>query len=47
MDGEIYYIRTSGQKATGKYYVSGNKTNGILTEGYHLFDTDGKWLGKA
>ncbi len=47
VDGEIYYIRSSGQKATGKYYVAADKQNGILEEGYHLFDENGKWLGKV
>lgn len=41
-DGAYYYARTNGQVATGQYYVGLSKTNGLTTEGFHMFDADGK-----
>ena len=39
---DIYYIRSSCQAATGMYWVSPEKTNGILETGFYLFSEDGK-----
>ena len=45
IDGDIYYVRSNGQVATGKYYIS--NTNGMegFTSGQKLvFDDEGKLL---
>ena len=42
LDGDYYYIRSSFQPATGKYYVS--KHNGLLPSGTYEFGADGKML---
>ncbi|MBQ6826104.1 MAG: hypothetical protein IJP34_05555, partial [Clostridia bacterium] len=42
LDGEYYYVRTSGAVATGYYYV--NKPNGLLEAGFYTFDEDGKMI---
>ncbi len=45
VQGEIYYIRSNGQKATGRYYVGENRLNGILDKsGIYLFDDTGKLI---
>ena len=45
VQGEIYYIRSNGEKATGEYYVGENRLNGILEKsGIYLFDEDGKLI---
>ena len=41
---DIYYIRSSCQTATGMYWVSPDKTNGILETGFYLFAEDGKLI---
>ena len=38
---DIYYIRSSCQAATGMYWVSPDKTNGILETGFYLFTDNG------
>jgi hypothetical protein len=43
IDGDIYYVRSNYQLATGRYYVGG-KTNGLLPAGYYTFDSDGKLI---
>ncbi len=43
-NGDIYYIRSNGQKATGRYFVAADKTNGILESKYYNFDEDGKLI---
>ncbi len=44
MGSDIYYIRSSCQTATGMYWVSPDKTNGILETGFYLFAEDGKLI---
>lgn len=46
IDGSIYYINSGCRPVTGKYYVSANKGNGILSEGYYTFDSDGSLISK-
>ena len=41
VEGKTYYVRSSCQAATGMYWVSPDKTNGILETGFYLFDDDG------
>lgn len=41
---DIYYIRSSCQTATGMYWVSPDKTSGILETGFYLFAEDGKLI---
>ena len=38
---DIYYVRSSCQVATGMYWVSPDKTNGILETGFYLFTDNG------
>ena len=38
---DIYYVRSSCQAATGMYWVSPDKTNGILETGFYLFTDNG------
>ena len=38
---DIYYVRSSCQAATGMYWVSPGKTNGILKTGFYLFADNG------
>lgn len=41
IDGEYYYVRTSGELVQGRsYYIT--KTNGLLPEGKYNFDDSGK-----
>ena len=41
IDGELYYVRTSGQLVQSqKYWIT--KTNGLLKEGAYHFDAEGK-----
>ena len=42
IDGSYYYINSSCKAVTGRYWVY--KTNGLITEGYYEFDTDGKMI---
>ena len=42
IDGYYYYVRTSGQLATGRYWIT--KTNGIMPETSYMFGDDGKML---
>ncbi len=42
VDGYYYYIRSNGQAAIGKYWVT--KTNGLVEEGYYTFGDDGKMI---
>ena len=41
MGSDIYYVRSSCQAATGMYWVSPDKTNGILETGFYLFADNG------
>ena len=41
IDGNIYYINSGCRAVTGKHYVSTDKGNGILGEGYYTFDSNG------
>ena len=41
VDGSVYYINSGCRPVTGKYFVSANKGNGILEEGYYTFDANG------
>ena len=41
VEGKTYYVRSSCQVANGMYWVSPDKTNGILKTGFYLFDDDG------
>ncbi len=40
IDGDIYYVRSNGQIATGEYWIT--TTNGIMPQGKYNFGTDGK-----
>ena len=41
IDGDYYYVRTSGEVVHGrKYWIS--KTNGLLPEKSYTFDENGK-----
>ncbi len=42
VDGSYYYIRSGGYAATGSYWVT--NTNGLTTQGFHLFGQDGKMV---
>ncbi len=42
IDGSYYYVRSTGQVATGKYWVT--KTNGLVESGSYEFDDDGKMI---
>ncbi len=42
VDGDYYYIRSGGYAAIGEYYVS--ITNGLMTEGFYTFGSDGKMI---
>lgn len=42
IDGDIYYVRSNGEVATGKYWVT--NTNGLLEAGEYNFGTDGKLI---
>ena len=42
MNGSYYYVRTSGQLATGKYYAWNN--NGLMPEGTYNFDSTGRMI---
>ena len=43
IDGDYYYVRTSGQVATNtNYWIS--KTNGLMAEGSYEFGADGKMI---
>ena len=41
-EGCYYYIRTSGQAATGEYTIYNSRTNGLLPAGTYDFGSDGK-----
>ncbi|MBQ7123826.1 MAG: InlB B-repeat-containing protein, partial [Oscillospiraceae bacterium] len=42
VDDEYYYVRSNGQAATGRYWVTNN--NGILPQGMYEFAEDGKMI---
>ena len=42
IDGDIYYVRSNGQVATGEYWIT--NTNGLLEAGKYNFGTDGKLI---
>ena len=43
IDGDYYYVRTSGEVVHGKsYWIT--KTNGLMDEGSYTFDDDGKMI---
>ena len=42
IDGNYYYVRTSGQLATGRYWIT--KTNDVLPEASYIFGSDGKMI---
>ena len=42
IDGDYYYVRTSGQLATGRYWIT--KTNGLLPEASYKFSDNGKMI---
>ncbi len=42
LDGYYYYIRSNGQAAVGKYWVT--KTNGLMDEGFYTFGEDGRMI---
>ncbi len=42
LDGDYYYVRSNGQLAVGKYWVTQN--NNLLPQGMYEFGTDGKML---
>ena len=50
VDGDIYYIRTGGVAATGKYYVgkwSSDELAAKYPEGYYYFDQTGKMINRG
>lgn len=42
IDGDYYYVRSSGELAIGRYYVV--KTNDLMPMDYYEFDNDGKMI---
>ena len=42
LNGNYYYVRTSGQLAIGYYYC--NTTNGLMPAGFYTFDVDGSMI---
>lgn len=44
VENDYYCVRGSGEHATGSYYVSANRTNGLLPAGTYEFDESGKML---
>ena len=42
IDGDYYYVKSSGQVVTGDYYVW--TTNGLMEQGYYKFDETGKMI---
>ena len=44
IDGDYYYVKGNGNLATGNYYVSEEKSNGLGFVGYFDFDETGKLI---
>jgi glucan-binding YG repeat protein len=45
IDGNYYYVRTNGQVATGRYWIT--KTNNLMKAGSYQFDDNGVMLNPA
>ena len=45
IEGCWYYVRTNGQIATGRYWIT--KTNGLMAEGSYIFDDNGVMLNPS
>lgn len=41
IDGKIYFVRSGGKVATGKYMITNSKGNGLLADGWYMFRADG------
>ena len=42
IDDDYYYVKLNGSIVVGRVYVTEEKANGLLEEGYYTFDLDGK-----